>query len=78
MTWPSKSWGGTLESSDGESFDVMVKKSCPTMYMKPATVARAKPCRKSMIHDPLCGGCVEIRITGTSNEGHERCGACTA
>ena len=31
MTWPSKSWSGTLESSDGESFDVVVKKSRPAM-----------------------------------------------
>ena len=55
MTWTVTSSGGTLQSLDGESFDVVVKKSRPAMYMTPATVARAKPCRMSMFHDPLCG-----------------------
>ena len=53
LTWPSKSWGGTLGSSDGESFDVVVKKSPPAMYMIQATVARDKPLRISMIDDPV-------------------------
>ena len=49
MTWTATSSVGTLASSHGESFDVMVKISRPATYMTLATVARAKPCRMSMI-----------------------------
>ena len=53
MTWTVTSSGETLGSSDGESFDVVEKKSPPAMYTKPATVARDKPLRISMIDDPV-------------------------